>query len=262
MKKRIAGIFCALFVCAGFSTPVLAESELPLVVDGAGLLTDSEERNLESKLKDIGESHDMDIVVVTAESLEGATPQDYADDYYDYNGYADDGILLLVAMEDRDWYISTKGFGIEAVTDEGLDYMSEQFLGDLSDGNYYDSFVIYADLCDDFITQAEKGDAYDVGNLPKEPFQPFMSLLISHGIGLVVAFVVTQVMKSQLKSVRFQPEASNYIKAGSMHVTQSRDLFLYKHIDRRAKPKESESGGSSTHVSSSGSTHGGGGGKF
>ena len=63
MKKRIAGIFCALFVCAGFSTPVLAESELPLVVDGAGLLTDSEERNLESKLKDIGESHDMDIVV-------------------------------------------------------------------------------------------------------------------------------------------------------------------------------------------------------
>ena len=53
----------------------------------------------------------MDLVVVTANTLGGKSPMEYADDYYDYNGYTDDGALLLVSMEDRDWWISTKGSG-------------------------------------------------------------------------------------------------------------------------------------------------------
>lgn len=53
------------------------------------------------------------------------------------------------------------------------------------------------------------------------------------------------------------------MKAGSMNITESRDMFLYNTVTRTAKPKDNDSGGgSSTHTSSSGSTHGGGGGKF
>ncbi|WP_449077534.1 hypothetical protein [Ruminococcus sp.] len=52
------------------------------------------------------------------------------------------------------------------------------------------------------------------------------------------------------------------MKRGSLNVTESRDLFLYKTFTRTAKPKNNSSSGSSTHTSSSGSTHGGGGGKF
>lgn len=84
----------------------------------------------------------------------------------------------------------------------------------------------------------------------------------SDNIGLVVALIIIGRMKGKLKTVRRQAEAAEYVKTGSMKVTQSRDLFLYKHIDRHAKPKESTSGGSRTHTSSSGRTHGGGGGKF
>lgn len=54
----------------------------------------------------------------------------------------------------------------------------------------------------------------------------------------------------------------NYMKRGSLNVTESRDLFLYKTFTRTAKPKNNSSSGSSMHTSSSGSTHGGGGGKF
>lgn len=79
----------------------------------------------------------------------------------------------------------------------------------------------------------------------------------------MIALIVTGVMRGKLKSVRFQPKADDYLKEGSMQLTENRDLFLYSHLDRRAKPKDNgSSGGSSTHVSSSGSTHGGGGGKF
>lgn len=237
------------------------------VVDMADLLNDTEEEVLLSQLDEISERQQVDIAVVTVNSLDGKSPMEYADDFYDYNGYGfganNDGILLLVSMEDRDWWISTTGYGIEALTDAGINYISEKFLPMLSDGDYADAFSTYAKLCDEFITQAKNAEPFDIGNMPQEPFDIVFNLSIALLIGLAVAFVITAMMKSQLKSVRFQSEAANYVKKDSMKVTQSKDLFLYRNVDRREKPKESSSsGGSSTHTSSSGTTHGGGGGKF
>ena len=75
-----------------------------------------------------------------------------------------------------------------------------------------------------------------------------------------IKFVVYDSMKAKLKTVRQQAKADDYMTPGSLHLTYSRDLFLYTHLDRREKPKSDS--GSSTHTSSSGTTHGGGGGKF
>ena len=71
-------------------------------------------------------------------------------------------------------------------------------------------------------------------------------------------------MAGQLKSVEPDVAATNYIVENSLTVTQAEEKFLYKTIDKVARPKESKSssGGSSTHTSSSGRTHGGAGGKF
>ena len=262
MKKRLFGILFAVLLCLSLSVPAFAQGNMPLLVDNADLLTDSEESALLSKLANISSNQQMDIVIVTVNDLDGETPRDYADDFYDFNCYAEDGVLLLISMENSDWYISTSGYGITAVTDAGREYMAEQFVDDLGDGDYYDAFVTYADLCDEFINMARSGDPFDVDDLPKEDFNYIRSLCVSLGIGLVVALIITGRMKGKLKTVRRQAEAADYVKTGSMKVTQSRDLFLYKHIDRHAKPKESTSGGSRTHTSSSGRTHGGGGGKF
>ena len=238
------------------------------VVDMAELLSDSDKTALLSKLDEISERQKLDIVVLTVNTLDGKTPRDYADDFYDYNGYGfgenKDGILLLVSMEDRDWWISTTGYGITALTDAGIEYISEKFLSDLSDGDYAQAFTTYAELCDQFITQAKTGEPYDIGNMPKEPFNVAWNILVAFVIGLVVAFVVTNIMKKQLKTVQLKSEANNYVKANSMILTENRDLFLYNQVSRRARPKETDnsSGGSSTHTSSSGTSHGGGGGKF
>ena len=241
--------------------------ELTRVVDLADLLDNSEEADLLSMLDEISNRQELDVVVVTVNTLDGKTPMDYADDFYDYNGYGfgenRDGVLLLVSMEDRDRWISTSGYGITVFTDAGIEYISEKFLPDLSDGNYADAFTTYAEHCDEFITQARTGEPYDTNNLPKEPFNVFTSLLISLAVGILVSLIVTGKMKGKLKTVRMQPAAEEYVRKGSMLVTESSDLFLYSHVDRRAKSKDNDSGGgSSTHTSSSGSSHGGGGGKF
>lgn len=266
MKRKLLSVLFAVVICFSAAIPVCAEESLSRLMDDADLLTDSEETSLLSQLDNISENQEMDIVVVTTDSLEGYTPQEYADNVFDYCGYGigdnRDGLLLLVSIEDNDWHISTSGYAITAFTDAGREYMSEQFLPYLSDGEYYKAFSTYADLCDQFITQAKTDEPYDVGNLPKEPFKIWFNVLIALGIGFVFAIIVVLYMKSKLKSVRFQPAASSYVRNGSMNVTQSGDFFLYSHLDRRARPKDNDSGGSSTHTSSSGSTHGGGGGKF
>ncbi len=266
MKRNLISLALAFCLFVTLAITASAESNLPRLVDNADLLTESEERELLSKLDGISQKHRLDVVVVTTNSLGGKTAMAYADDFFDYNGYGfgddGDGVLLLVCMQTREWHISTKGYGITAFTDAGLDYMSEQFLADLSDGYYYDAFVTYADLCDNFVTQANAGTPYDYDSLPKVPFNFGASLLISVVIGFVIALVSTGAMKSELKSVRRQPRAEHYVKNNSLDITLSRDFYLYRHVSRTVKPQNTSSGGSSVHRSSSGSFHGGRGGRF
>lgn len=119
--------------------------------------------------------------------------------------------------------------------------------------------MTFAELCDDFITQARNGSPYTARTLPKDAL-PFYWIFISIGVGVILAFIIVGRMKAQLKTVRFQAAAGNYVKDGSMNVTESRDLFLYHTVTKTAKEKSSS--GSSTHTSSSGRTHDGGGTKF
>lgn len=263
MIRKITTSILAVIMFILCISPVFAVSDsAALMVDNAELLSASEKEALTEKLSEISENQNMDVVIVTVDRLEGKTSQDYADDYYDENGYADDGILLLVSMEDRDYAISTKGYGIIAFTDAGLEYIVDEFISDLSDGDYADAFQTFAKCCDKFITQAKKGEPYDTGNMPHSLLS-IIWIPISFAIGLIVAIIVVGIMISKLKTVRMQPAASSYFKDGSLNITENRDLFLYNTVSRREKPKNNSNGsGSSTHKSSSGATHGGTSGKF
>lgn len=284
MKKRISAVILSLVLFAISSVPGMAatneqvneqtgeqaqipeDRQLPLLVGNADLLTDEEESELEAQLDEVSERQAFDVAVVTVDSLEGKTAEAYADDFYDYNGYGygedNSGILLLVSMEDRDWHMSTCGFGITAFTDAGMDYMQEKFVSYLSDGEYMEAFQKYATLCDDFITQADTGEPYDVGNLPKESLSPLW-IVADLLIGLAAAFIVASAKKSKLKSVRRQVVAREYTKAGSLTLTRNMDQFINQVVtSRKIEREESSGGGSSVHTSSSGTSHGGSGGKF
>ena len=99
----------------------------------------------------------------------------------------------------------------------------------------------------------------------KEPFDWGFSIIISLGIGLVIGLIAVLVMESQLKSVALQKSAVNYVKPGSLNVTNGSELFLYANVDRQyiePSSSSSSSGGSSSHTSSSGRSHGGISGSF
>ena len=258
MKNRLFVLTVILCLLAALTLSAWAAPGY--LVDEASLLSAAEAAEVEAQLEAISNRHQMDIVIVTVDSTGTKSPMAYADDYYDYNGYRPDGILLLVSLEESDWWVSTTGYGITAVTDAGLEYIAQQFVPYMSEGDFYQAFLEFAQLCDRFITQAETGEPYDSYNLPKEPYDAGVNLVIALVIGLIAGWIVTAVMKGKLKTVRQQEKADAYITADSLQLTHSRDLYLYTHVDRREKPKPSS--GSSTHTSSSGTSHGGGGGKF
>lgn len=62
-----------------------------------------------------------------------------------------------------------------------------------------------------------------------------MSVWICIAVGVLIGFITVSAMKSQLKSVRMQGAASNYLTQGSLNLTVSTDHFLYENTTRTPK---------------------------
>lgn len=164
MKKRIWSIFLTIVLCLLAVVPVYAagERQLPRLVDDAGLLSNSERNKLLEQLDKTSEEYNCDVAIVTVNSLEGKTATKYADDFYDYNGYGmgsgDDGILFLISMGERDWAITTYGYAITVFTDAEQEYITDQIMPDLSNGNYKEAFSDFAFYSEDLLQQAESDE--------------------------------------------------------------------------------------------------------
>lgn len=241
MKKFIVFLIAVLVVCMPIAS-VSAGSESKRLVDGGDLLTLNEEEALLSRLDEISEEFEYDVVIVTADSLGGKSAMKFAHDSFKNGGYGmgenGSGVILIVSMKEREWYIEF--FGDEELP-EGT-ALSEYFLDDLKSGDYYDAFSSFAEAAYDELR-------FSIGG----------SLLMWLVIGFVVAFITVTVMKGKLKSVRAQDQAREYVRSGSFKLEHSRDLFLYSTVSRVARPKNTSSGGRS---GGGGGGSRGGGGRF
>lgn len=237
------------------------------VIDDAGLIKASDEKELDKKIKNI-QKDKFDVVILTVKSLDGKSAQDYADDYYDNNDYGLDneksGVLFLVSKGDRKYHISTKGAGIKAFTDYGIGRIKEEIKTYLSDGDYFDACDEFLNITKNFVKAYKDGTPYDTDN----PYNEEIDYVILEVIALVIAFVIALIsvgiMRLRMNTAKPKGTAMEYIKKGSFKLTSEKDIFMYSTVTKTAKPKDNDNsaGGSTTHVSSSGSEHGGGGGSF
>ena len=274
--KLIAASLCTSALIGGaplLATSVLAEESSKVskdyVVDNADLLTQTEENELSKKLQDISDELQFDVVVVTTNSTGSKTATEYADDYFDYNGYGrgsnNDGALFLVDMGDRKWAISTSGYGIEAIVDSALDDMEEEIVPYLKSGDYDGAFNEFADLTYDIVNDAKNGKSYSNSTTSTTKNHKYIgtNLIVAFSIGAGISLIIILVYRSKLKPVKCQKEAKEYIVPGSFNLRRSDDVFLYFNITKVPIPKNNDSDDSgSFHSSSSGSSHGGSSGSF
>lgn len=277
--RRIAKLIpvaCAL-VCVAFLWRMdVRASGSDLLVDDAGLLSDEEEAELRSYLGEVSILADMDVAVITTDYTGGVSIETYVADYYDSHDYAEDCSIFAIDMGSRSWFMYGTGYASTVYTDYGIDYVWEQMYPDIAEGRYYNAFRTYGKLSVMLHDEAVSGTPYDY--VEEQPVTarrrfPWVSRLIfSLIVGVIVAWRMTRSMKKQLAAPSMQAGAADYVDRGSLALTQSQDLFLYKNVSRARKAEvvnaaESHSsssylGGSTSHTSSGGTSYTGHGGSF
>ncbi len=114
MKKTVAGILCLIlilpFICS------LTHSDAFYVNDNAGVLTESQEKNILASAKDLAGKTKAQIVVLTVKSLDGKPIEEYALDIARDWGIGDkdedNGVLILLSTGDREVRVEV-GLGLE-----------------------------------------------------------------------------------------------------------------------------------------------------
>lgn len=273
MKKKLLSVVLALILCFALIPSVFADGSKSVLYDQEGLFDEFDTEIINEKLGDLYGTYSAGVAIVTTSSLDGKTAQEYADDFFDENGIGtgdgNDGILLLISESERVWAISTSGSCISVFTDANLDYMSENFLPFLSDGDWYGACISFIEDSGFLFYSAENPSDSDYDDSDYDDYEPvvryfnYVWLIGSLLVGLIAAVIVTGIFRRGMKSVSMKPSASDYLRSGSFRPGRREDLFLYSTVTVTARPKDDDNDNfSSTHVSSSGNTHGGSSGSF
>ncbi len=139
MRKALLFLFLIPFSLHAFAVP---EKPNTYVNDYAGILSVEEEAALETKVGDFERATTKEIAIVTIPNLEGDTIEGVAQEIFTAWGIGkageNNGVLLLVALEERETRIHT-GYGVEGdLTDIGTFYIQEEVMVPaFREGNYF-----------------------------------------------------------------------------------------------------------------------------
>ena len=241
----VEGVMAFMEAAAEYFPPIAATTDATeeitydadeyFLYDDADLLTDSEETALTEKLKEASHAYDAHIVVATISSMDGGDIDSFVEYLYDSMGFGygedHDGVLLLVCMDPREYRILSNGYAGVAIGPDQIDTLCDVVEFYLTEGNYATAFTLFVNECEDYLAYYQAGSPFNAGK----------SFVISLVIGIIAGLIVAFVLKGQLKSVRKQDSARVYVKKDSMRLTYSRDIFLYRNVERTKKQERVES---------------------
>lgn len=251
------------------NTPAVDASEK--VYDFAELLTLSEEEKLYHQVEQFMDSANLDLVIVTISENNKLNAREYADDFYDYNGFGTDsehsGVLFLVDMDTREIYMSTTGKAISLYSDYRIDMTLDAISQEFSNQNYYQGITKFVTILKNYDTiglPSNKDSKYAIGD-DGEVYREFPWLIVL-GVPFAITAIVIGVMIHKNKLVRAATSSREYLDKDSLKINTVSDRLIFTNtvaVPRSTGSSGSSSGGgSSRHSGSSGRSHGGGGHRF
>jgi len=248
-----------------FAAGVNAETaQRQYVYDPVYLLTDSEYAELNAMAAETSEKYGCAVhfVVTDDPAVNYDNIQIYSEDMYLESpalGYGEgkDGVMLVLGTADRCYWLLAYGEkGNYAFTDYAKDWMSEHFVDEFSDDAWYGGFKDYITDCDYILGEAAKGTPVDIDN--DIGVEAYGFALVA---GLIVAFIVCSVFKSQMKTANIATRATDYLDKANVDILFRNQLFRYSTVTRtKIETDNSSSSGGGTTVNSRGFS--GKGGKF
>lgn len=277
--KRLFALSLALIMIAAMSLPAFADDgSMEFIYDVADILTYEEWEKLEEKASEIFNTYGIPayIVIVDDYTYYGSGEiWSVADEIWEANEFGvpgsyerNDGFMLLMSMDERDFDNGSYGKGQEILTDYGKLVIEDDFLGYFRNDNWYAGFDDYLDGIEYCIKQYNSGEAIDgdigdygynddgvyVGTRQKG-FTP-MEIIITALASLGIPGIVVGIGQSKMKNVRKKREASDYVVPGSMRLSKQFDIFTHTtQVRRRIESERSGGGGGGSFHSGGGSSH-------
>lgn len=271
IKAALLWMLTLLFLISG---SVFAKEE-GKVYDGASLLSDSEISELNEKIATLEQATGWNVYAVTTDNAGGKSAAAYADDFFDeHSPEQEDGVAMLIDMDNREIYLSTCGEAIRYLTDARVDRILDDAYGYVSSGDYAGCLNAMADGVSAYYERGMTKGQYNY-DTETGKVSVYRSVTGTEAVMAVIAaaaaggiFFCVTVGKYRLKFGTWQyPFRDN----SDVRLRIRDDRFVNKFVTHRRIPRQNNSGGgggrssggrSSTHTSSSGRSHGGGGRKF
>ena len=264
MKRKLFAMAAALMMAIGLTIPAFAseawmeqEARLYYATDAIGILTEEEKQTLETRAEELAAQYDVGVYFAVVDDYRDYVSEGTFDIfdaaleiYKEYSlglGEGKDGLLLLLSMDDRDYSLITYGdTGNYAFNDEGRPLMTNFFLDDFSEDDWYNGFADYLEWSGKYLQAAEEGKPYSDSNIPMSDSEIKEAITVRVAaiflVPLVIAAVVTVILNNKMKSVAKATDAAAYV-SGGLDLAVSQDMYTHTTETRRRREKESEGGG-------------------
>ena len=275
-KKVIVSLLFALCLLLGMTAAAYADAQIDYVSDYAGLLSDAQRRDLNDRAAEIADEYNFGVFVVVVndyKSYVNGSIADFSENvFHRYGlgrGQKEEGVLLAMSMNDRDYDIYAHGdFGNYAFTDYGKDQLANSFLDDFRRNDWAGGFRDFIRTSGDMLEKARNGQPVDTWIPDQAETGPRMTLgklLVSLGVGCLTGGATVGGMKRQMKTAVRQSGAANYVAQGGVRLSNKRDDFVNRSVTRQVIPRQTGSnrpggghfGGTTISGSHGGSHHSG-----
>ncbi len=255
MKKRwislLAVLILVLTLCVSALAAGFEAAKADFITDYSGILTELERSELEQRAEEISRQYQCGVYVIVLEdytgySYDGSVYEAAKALYQEYElGYGEEksGELLLVSMADRDYALIAHGYGNTAFTEFGKNKLSEVFVDNFKEDDWYGGFSDYLEKSASMLQSAWDGQPLNADSDPLIGSAGIgISVLLGCGLGLLICWLFKE---HQMKSVAVKTEADAYVSAGSAKITNRQDQFTHTTETRKKIEKSSSSSSSS-----------------
>lgn len=243
-----------------------------LVQDDAQLFSDSEIQQIEELSKEIEDSWQMNVLVMTCDDADGRESNEVLEDTYEAYGLesndAKGGIALIIDMDNRELKLVPERDMIYYITDYREERIYDAAQKYASDGEYGEAMTamlrkilecMKSGIPDNQHTyDTETGEITYYHSLTAE------DVLMALAGALLVSTLVTVILYRSYKVVkkyRYSTEQNARLTITAQNDHFVRQFETHRRIERESSGGGGESGRTSTHSSSGGHTYGGGSGR-
>ena len=220
------------------------------VFDNSQTLSKNEIQSLTSKIQTVQQKHGVKIGIEFLKSIGNADISGAAHELLNkhYSGNANGGIIFVVVMDSRNWYVATDDamkLKIPNANDIG-----KKLLPNLKSGDYFGACSAYIDAVDSSLTYYTQNDAAYNSDDEFNVMAAGAAVLL----GILFGMAVRSWLIGSMSNVHHEATATDYLKRETVKFNKNRDTYLYTNTERRPKPSSNSRG------SSGGGSSGGGGG--